>query len=269
MSKIIKLIKAINILLKKPYLFNKVLSDDGEHKEQVIRANSQMEKGFPLVDLLDLIPNFNETITPFSFLNGGSLPTDIALLKGLCKQKEDCTYFEIGTWRGESVCNVAQKAKTCYTLNLSDDELIRLGYQEEYLNQQGFYSKEIDNIVHLKGNSFDFDFSPYYNKCDLVFIDGDHRYESVVNDTKIAFKLLKDEHSIIVWHDYSSHPGKIRWEVLRGIFDGTPTVKKSKLHAISNTLCAIYSAKKLPTIVEKLSPNKVFNLNIKAEKISN
>lgn len=268
MSKFKKLTKALSILINKPYMINKVIDDESVHQETVLKGNSTLKDGFPEVDLIDIIPNLNETITPFSFLNGGSLITDLALLKGLTKQKEDCTYFEIGTWRGESVANVSNNTKESFSLNLSIDSLKELGYNEEYLNQQEFFSKGIKNVTHLKGNSFDFDFSPYYNKCDVIFIDGDHHYESVVNDTQIAFKLLKDENSVIVWHDYAKNPGEIRWDILRGIYDGTPLDKRKKLISVSNTLCAMYSnSSLLKTDNKKITPTKVFRIDISAKKI--
>ena len=237
MSKFNKLIKALRILIKQPYMINKVIDDESIHQEIITNKNPQLQKGFPVVDLIDILPNFDTTITPFSFLDGGSLITDLALLQGLTKQQTNCTYFEIGTWRGESVANVAPMAQKCFTLNLSNEMLSKLGYNEEYIAQQEFFSRNLKNVTHLKGNSMNFDFSPYYKKCNLVFVDGDHHYESVLNDTQIAFQLLKDENSIIVWHDYASSPGKIRWDILRGIYDGTPNDKKNKLFVPFILIC--------------------------------
>jgi hypothetical protein len=38
-------------------------------------------------------------------------------------------------------------------------------------------------------------------KFDLIFVDADHRFESVMNDTRVALALLA-ENGILVWHDY-------------------------------------------------------------------
>ena len=46
-----------------------------------------------------------------------------------------------------------------------------------------------------------FDFSPFYGKMDLVFVDASHAYEAVLNDSLQAFKLISDT-GIIVWDDY-------------------------------------------------------------------
>ena len=264
----LKLLKGLVLLIKKPFLINLVINNDYVFKAAVLKEFPQLKEGLKMVDFATLFPNFKEKITPFSFLGGGSLATDIALIKGMVKQQQECTYFEIGTWRGESVSNVATDAQHCYTLNLSDDELISLGKDEEYISQQSFFSKKLPHVTHLKGNSFQFDFSPYYNKCNVVFIDGGHDYASVLNDTQIAFKLLKDENSVIIWHDYVHGSGEIRWDVLKGIYNGTPDDKKEQLFSVSNTLCAFYTNKKLPTIDNNLlTPTKNFEVNFQAKKI--
>lgn len=267
MNKIKKLLTGLQLLINKPYLINKVIDDESIHHEKIQAKYKQYHDGLPLVDLTTVLPSFNETISPYAFLGGGSLITDLALLKGLAKQYHHCFYFEIGTWRGESVSNVADVTPNCYTLNLPDETLKQLGCSDEYINQQEFFSKNNQNITHLKGDSRTFDFSPYYGKCDVVFVDGDHHYESVLNDTQIAFKLLKDENSIIVWHDYHSHTENIRWDVFRGILDGTPATAINNLYHVSNTLCAIYSNK--PFVVhpfkKMLTPNKIFEVKIEAK----
>lgn len=267
MNKIKKLLTGLQLLITKPYLINKVIDDESIHHKKIQTKSKQYQDGLPLVDLTTVLPSFNETVSPYAFLGGGSLITDLALLKGLAKQYPNCFYFEIGTWRGESVANVATVTPNCYTLNLPDEALKQLGCSDEYINQQEFFSKAISSITHLKGNSRTFDFSPYYGKCDLVFVDGDHHYDSVLNDTQIAFKLLKDENSIIVWHDYHSHTENIRWDVFRGILDGTPATSINNLYHISNTLCAIYSKKPFAVhpFKKMLTPNKVFEVKIEAK----
>ena len=269
MHKINKLLTGLKLLITKPYLINKVIDDESIHHEKIQTKYKQYHNGLPLVDLTTVLPSFNETVSPYAFLGGGSLITDLALLKGLAKQHHNCFYFEIGTWRGESVSNVAEVTPNCYTLNMPDEALKQLGYSDEYVNQQEFFSKNISSITHLKGDSKSFDYSPYYGKYDLVFVDGDHHYDSVLNDTKIAFKLLKDEKSIMVWHDYHNHTEASRWDVLRGILDGTPKTAINNIYHISNTMCAIYSKKPLAVhpFKKMLTPNKVFEVKIEAKSI--
>jgi|GEM_PF-795763 len=43
-------------------------------------------------------------------------------------------------------------------------------------------------------------FSPG-EKYDLIFVDADHDYQSVMNDTAVAFSVLSEQ-GVIFWHDY-------------------------------------------------------------------
>ncbi|WP_298367983.1 class I SAM-dependent methyltransferase [uncultured Lutibacter sp.] len=238
MNKLQKIQKALLLLLKKPSLINLILNSDYKW-EGKLKKNSQ-PKTLPIIKINDLITLNNEVLNTVTFLGGGSMPTDILLLKGLAKRFKNCSYFEIGTWRGESVINVADVAKECYTLNLSKEEILNNNLSIKYANLHGVLSKKNKGIKHLYGNSLNFDFKKLNKKFDLVFIDGNHTYEYIKNDTKNIFKHLIHENSIVVWHDYAYHPEMIRPEVLCGILDGIPNQNKNNLYHVSNTMCAIY-----------------------------
>lgn len=268
MNKISKLFKAFFLILGQPSLLNKVLDDADVNKKEVIDKYNLLS-GLPVIDICDLLPNFNENVDPFCYLDGGSMPIDLALLKGLAKKTADCEYFEIGTWRGESAANVAAVAKHCTTLNLPDTEMIKMGLSSKYVDLHRFFSKDLKNVTHLQGNSLSYDYKSLNKKFDLIFIDGDHHFESVKSDTKNAFSLLKDDRSMIVWHDYGNHPNDIRWDVLRGILEGTPAAKTGNLYRVSNTLCAIYTTAAIPSRpMESIeTPRKSFTINITAKKL--
>ena len=266
MKKLKKLIKVILLIIKNQALLNNVLDDADVNKEQVIKKYN-LPHGLKTIDITSLLPDLNETIEPYSSLDGGSTPLDLALLKGLAKSKTDCMYFEIGTWRGESTAIVASAAKQCVSLNLPDEEMLKMGLNKKYVESHRFFSKDLKNVTHIQANSQTFDYNSLNQKFDLIFIDGDHHYESVKNDTANAFKLLKDDDSMIVWHDYGNNPADIRWDVFRGILDGTPSEKRSSLYRVSNTLCAIYTAKKLKAeYIEPYStPTKYFSVTLKSK----
>jgi len=269
MSKISKLFKALSLIIKQPALLNKVLDDADVNRQQVI-SKYGLTKGLKTVDINTLFPDFDETVEPFCAMDGGSTPIDLALLKALVRNKKDCMYFEIGTWRGESAANAASLAKLCVTLNLPDEEMIQMGMDKEYVGLHRFFSKKMNNIIHLQANSQTYDFSEHHKKYDVVFIDGDHHYLSVKSDTQNAFKLLKDDSSVIVWHDYGNTPNNIRWDVLNGILDGTPTEKHQHLCRVSNTLCAIYTTQLVKAEHRKLysEPNKYFSISVKTKSIT-
>lgn len=269
MNKIVKTIKALIEILRNPWLLNNVLSDDRVWERYIVKKY-KINYGLPLVDINQICPNFAETLECYAFLDGSSLPTDIALLKSLSKRFENCKYFEIGTWRGESVINVAGNCEECYTLNLSKSEMLTQGLSKKYADLHGFFSKGQKNIKHLTGNSLTFDFKGINKKFDLIFIDGNHHYKYIKSDTEKIFEHLIHDNSIIVWHDYSYTPENPRPEVLAAILDGTPSEYRKYLYHVSNTICAIFIRSEFPTSELKapITPNKTFKVKIENRIIS-
>jgi predicted O-methyltransferase YrrM len=258
-----KLLKALSLVIRRPYLLNHVINSNEEWGKYIGKKYS-LSLGLPVVELETLFPGFHVNIPVFTFLDGGSLPTDIALLMKFASSFDPCSYFEIGTWRGESVANVAGIAHDCFTLNLSDEEMRKSGASEEYIRQTGLLSKPKKNITHLRGNSKNFDFQSLNRKFDLIFIDGDHHYEAVKNDTEKVFSHLVHENSVVVWHDYATSPETIRNEVLAGILDGLPKKHHINLYHAGNTLSAFYYNKQLPAnpLKNPTRPEHVFSLTI-------
>jgi predicted O-methyltransferase YrrM len=259
-----KLTRALFAIIRRPALLNAVLDEEDQHAEW-FRKKSGMQNGFPEVDIRAVLQQ-TTVVEPFAFLDGGSLPTDLALLKALATRIGAETYFEIGTWRGESVANVASTVPRCYTLNLADEELKRRQLPPEYIGLHRHFSKNMSNITHLFGDSRTFDFSAYEGKMDLVFVDGDHHFDSVVNDTKIAFRLIK-KGGAIVWHDYSNSPEQTRFNVAHAIWEGCLPEKRNQLRAISNTLCAAYLPFDLPATTRKYPRNPQNGFRLVIEKL--
>lgn len=238
MKSLLKLIRALLKVIRNPYLLNAVLDQEDEHQKQLL-AKGINPSGLPEIPFEQFLPAQGVTVSPFAFLDGGSLPTDLALIRLLASKTPAETYFEIGTWRGESVMQAAQVFTKAYTLNLPDAEMRRRGWDEDYIQLHRHFSENQANVVHLQGDSRKFDSAEFHGLCNMVFVDGDHHYDSVVNDTRLAFRLLKPN-GIIIWHDYAHSPEQVRWNVFHGILEGTPDAERKHLYAVSNTLCAIY-----------------------------
>ena len=257
------MISALRILMRKPHLLNLILEDQDVNREKLLK-NYKLPNGLPKVALHSLCNKTDYVVSPYTFLEGGSLPTDYLLLRILAEKFSNCRYFEIGTWRGESAANVAQIASEVFSLNLSDEQMRESGKDEQYINLHGFFSRELKNVHHLKGDSSKFDFSAFQKTCDLIFIDGDHHYEAVKRDTQNAFSLRKNNESILVWHDYGMNTETPRWEVLRGILDGLPQSEHRHLYSVSNTLCAIYYPHQVNTLAYQYpqTPEHNFLLDI-------
>lgn len=263
MSKIGKLFKALRLIAGQPSLLNHII-DGNEVWKKYVTKKYGFENGLPVVELQDIFGDFNAEIPTFAFLDGGSLPTDIALLMKLAAQIDDCSYFEIGTWRGESVVNVAEVAKDCTTLNLPDDAMHAIGMSKEYISQTAYFSKGKPNITHIRGNSANFDFAGLNKKYDLIFIDGDHHYEMVKNDTQKVFANLVHDDSVVVWHDYGKNPETTRFEIFAGILDGLDAKNHKYLYHAGNSISAIYTKKKLKShpLQNPTVPDHVFRIKL-------
>jgi len=263
MEKIKKLIKGIGLIIKNPWLINLVI-DDNNNWKKYISKKYKIDNGLPILNIDAFISEKKASISTFAFLDGGSSPLDLVLLKTLAAQIENCSYFEIGTWRGESVANVAEVAKECVSLNLSDQEMKEMKLSQKYIDLHGYFSKKQRNVKHLKGNSKTYDFNGLEKKFDLIFIDGDHHYEMVKNDTEKIYESLMKENTIIVWHDYAANVEHIRYAVFAGILDGLPKEAHKNLYQVSNTQCAIYIKKEFPSSSKSYpeTPNKKFKVEV-------
>ena len=244
MGKVKKALKAFWWIVRNPLLLNRVLTDEDTWKHYVDQKYG-LTGGLPVVTLDQLVESKPVTIGPMTFLDGGSLPTDMMLLAGLAEKIKDCRYFEIGTWRGESVSVVASRAKTCHTLCLTDPQMRDMGMHERTIRSHRMFSENLDNVIQWRDNSRNFDFSQPGQSFDLIFIDGDHHYDTVKSDTEQVFKHLTHERSVVVWHDYGFHPDLVRYEVMAAILDGAGEERRDRIYHVAHTKSAIFTGEKL------------------------
>lgn len=111
--------------------------------------------------------------------------------------------FEIGTFAGQTTRHLAANFPNAEILTL-DLDATRSGLPRQ--GQGQLQNVRGDQITALQGHSMQFDFSPWYESCEMVFIDGGHDYETVKADTETAFKLVNAPRlkCAIVWHDYEN-----------------------------------------------------------------
>ncbi|NLD90526.1 MAG: class I SAM-dependent methyltransferase [Lentisphaerae bacterium] len=157
-------------------------------------------------------------------VEGNITPAELMILAALVKQRGPAVCFEIGTFDGRTTENIAANQPVdgqCYTLDLPLDGADRAALplasgDKTYIKKPvsgARMSKQAQSgrITQLYGDSGTFDFSPYYGKVDLMFIDGSHSYEYVLSDTEAAWKMVTPG-GLILWHDYDSRwwPGVTR-----------------------------------------------------------
>jgi predicted O-methyltransferase YrrM len=259
-DKVKSVFKIIKHLISNPRSIFLVLKDESLYEKYILKKYTSTQ--FPTTDIAQFFVEGKSHIEKYTFLDGTSLIPDLALLKSLSTSINNCEYLEIGTWRGESIVNVASCAKHCTSINLSPEEIITRGFPEKYAKLHGCLITKEQNITQIHADSREFDFNSLHKKFDLIFIDGDHSYEGVKSDTEKVFNLLRNDDSMIVWHDYGFNPEMPRYSVIAGILDGLPRSEHPNLYHVSNSLCAIYSKKKLNAFIQQypVYPEKTFKI---------
>jgi hypothetical protein len=269
MKKIYLLIPFIKILFRRPSVIFKALYHAVIQQDKRAWVEKAYGSALREINILKLFPSLNETIDPFSCLYGTSLPIDLAVLKMFARRIPNCDYLEIGTWRGESLANVAPLVENCISISLSAGEMAKFGWGASFGKLQRVFSKNLKNVKHIEANSRNFDFDSLGKKFDLIFIDGDHSFAGVKSDTINAFKLLKDNNSVIIWHDYTKNYEHVDWEVFAGIIAGTDLEYQKNIFHISNTLCAVYLNQKIDSypFTYPTFPINNFKIKLEAENI--
>jgi hypothetical protein len=246
MDKFRKALKALGWIARKPVLLNRVLTDE-DSWQVYVEKNHALPNGLPVITMDRLVKKSSNSLGPMTFLDGGSLPTDMMLLAGLAEGIKECRFFEIGTWRGESISIVATRAKSCHTLCLTDQQMRDRGMHERTIEAHRMFCGNLKNVTQIRGDSRSFDYGSLGMTFDLLFIDGDHHYDFILSDTRNVFKYLVHENSIVVWHDYGFHPDKVRFEVMAAILDGVGPNRTSKVYHVAHTKCAIYTGNSYPS----------------------
>jgi predicted O-methyltransferase YrrM len=263
-------LRILREIAREPRKLTKVLEPNPPTQQEIWRDFFNRRPGLPQIDLLELLPGLDETISPYSYLEGQASPTDIGLLKGLARKRPGCRYLEIGSWRGESLANMATVCAECMALTLSVEEMLEIGYSESAIACEGFFTHGTNNVRFIKQNSRTFDFSQFGKYFDLVFIDGDHSPDGVKADTLGALSVLRDENSVIVWHDYGLTTEMVNWPTLEGIRLGLPREKWDSVFHVSNTLCAILlnnSILPAKTVGFPQMPDKTFEIRLRGRRI--
>jgi len=150
------------------------------------------------------------------WVDGNISLLELTAIVKLLQQYRPMKIFEIGTFDGRTTLNLAcnSPAKAViYTLDLPKEQPhfiqpIPLTTDASFVGKAStgsrFHGTNCERkIFQLFGDSATFDFSPYENEMDFVFIDGAHAYDYTLNDSEKALKLLRNGRGIILWHDYS------------------------------------------------------------------
>lgn len=136
---------------------------------------------------------------------------ELMVLATICRLLQPRQVFEFGTFTGASTLAIAANSHPdvqVHTLDIppQDRKSHRTGmgngipfdFEIGEVFRQTRYEERIQ--IHLQDARL-LDTEPFANQMDLVFIDADHTYEFVRNDTEKALRMLKPG-GCILWHDY-------------------------------------------------------------------
>lgn len=155
--------------------------------------------------------------------DGGTEPYESFCVAAIARHVQPGCVFEFGTFRGQTTALLAQNtppATRIFTLDVDSQELRSLGVlptgadrtyiRKDRIGEHIAHPATEERVTQLLGDSLAFDYTPYLGRCELVFVDAGHGYESVKSDTENAFRLLAPG-GVIMWHDYKPGcPGVVR-----------------------------------------------------------
>lgn len=174
----------------------------------------------------ELFPNLREISVPVGVIHeesGHANHADMVYVCGIAAAVKANKIFEIGTYRGQTTVGLASVCKNAqvFTLNHPPQEDLRYApfigmYIKKYSERvQSFgwwkVGRRSNRIEQIFCDSTKFDTTQYRESMDYIFIDGDHSYSGVKNDTRISLEMLKPG-GVIVWHDYAwKSPGVVKF----------------------------------------------------------
>jgi Methyltransferase domain len=142
-------------------------------------------------------------LLPGTALSGAPNIFEQFILCALVKKIQPQTILEIGTFKGGTTWHLYENAPpdtTIYTIDLPDDEVpddvtdlqLAANKRRPFLPSSGRVRQILVDSKKWDG-SLD-------RKVQFAFIDADHSYEGIRNDTEKTLPLL-DDYACICWHD--------------------------------------------------------------------
>jgi predicted O-methyltransferase YrrM len=180
------------------------LERHAKHRKVVAFARAVEESRIRELFLAEIFLGIEQVAIPIGAINeltGHVNKVDMLYVCAIARHIGARRIFEFGTYQGRTTYHLTFAADGAHvtTLNLAP------AADPRYAPHLGRYFRGTDReafITQVYCDSREFDTTPHRRQFDFVFVDGDHSYEVVENDTMKAFELLRPG-GVIVWHDYA------------------------------------------------------------------
>lgn len=194
-------------------VFRSLLSAEGRvelsgtcHAMGVYKSQPHLKK----IPLSEVVPRgLSVSLTHVTSENWQVTTYELATIVSIVLSRRPDCFFEFGTFDGRTSLNVLRNSPSTrvVSVDLPPDDL-NLPDQKKVGNLIGEEFRGDDaRFTQLLGNSLRFDFSPYFETVDVVFIDAGHTYECAIADSRSACRLIGKRGGVIIWHDYATWPG--------------------------------------------------------------
>lgn len=161
--------------------------------------------------------------------------------------------FEIGTYNGVTALALAENLPHAVidTLDLPGGTrpLLEVSDADEpHLRDtpwRAYEGTQVESRIHQHyGDSAAFDFSPFRDQIDLVYVDGAHSQAYVERDTATAFELAS-RRSAVVWDDY--------WWIVRSVAAVLDRLTDRTILRVPETRLAVWLSDEVTTLLADLS----------------
>ena len=153
-------------------------------------------KFLPECDAQAVIPRFSETeirITQCPLGNWSTPLADVFVLLKAALGFESKRILELGSYRGDTARLLAE--------NTGPDTVI-CAVDADERHGASYQGLPIASKIRRRTGRISPALFDSKERFDLIFVDADHDFDSVMNDTEVAFQLLAQP-GVILWHDYN------------------------------------------------------------------
>ena len=147
------------------------------------------------LDAVDCIPDFDTSPVTIRQCPAGAWSTpliDTVVLAKCALGFHSRKILEIGSYLGHTAKLLAENTSTEARITTLDE------YPEHGTAYRG---SSLDQKIERRVGKVSLDCFNAGDEYDLIFVDADHRFDSVINDTRVALSLLSAE-GVLIWHDY-------------------------------------------------------------------